>query len=382
MQCNVCKKGVYKKTLTFKNTPVVNNYKKEKFSVRKTNSEILFCEICQSIKNHHDLTPNEIFENYSYSSFNTEHLKPIEDYISDLCSEKKIKNILEVGCNNGIFLERVTNLNDEVDNVTGVDPSAPKKSNNKRISFIKKFFNANIIKENKLEKAYDLIIARHMFAHVPNPEIVASQIAMCASENSYVYIENANLENTIVNKDFSQLYLEHFYAFTPKSIEKIFLQYGFEIEHVSQFSIHNGSFGVLLKKSSQPIAKIFNQNTYSAEYVGIRISEWLDVCKEFFDNLNSSNNFIWGVTAKSVMMLNMLKINTENGKNIFDSAYDFTELKKDCFVPGTNILILGEPKEETLKEINIMVGARNFSDEIIRKIKKTFPNSNIIIPPF
>tara|TARA_X000000950_G_C13844446_1_gene631690 strand:- start:266 stop:1408 length:1143 start_codon:yes stop_codon:yes gene_type:complete len=380
MKCNLCKVGRFKKILTFHDTPIVNNYKKCAFSVIKTDSEILFCENCQSIKNSHDISPNKIFENYSYSSFHTSLLKPIEKFIVEVCNSKNINSILEVGSNNGLFLKNIYNLTN-IDNAMGVDPSSPKEDGND-ITFISDFFGEKVVKEYELSKKFNLIIARHMFAHVPNPEKIAKELAMCASENSYIYIENADLVNTVNKKDYSQLYLEHFYALSPKSIEKIFFRYGFSIEKVTNFSIHNGSFGVLLKKTKSLNKDKIKQKNYNNTFINEDIKSWLDECRVFFDKFNTKKNYIWGVTAKTVMMLNMLGINTRNGKNIFDGAFDFTKLKIGCYVPGTDIKILDEPKSESNKSLNIMIGARNFSEEIKIKIKNKLPNSNIIVPPF
>ena len=96
MKCNLCEVGSFKRICTFRDTPIVNNYKKEKFFVKKTNSEILFCENCQSIKNSHDISPSEIFENYSYASFQTNLLDPIESFIYQICQSKNVNNILEI----------------------------------------------------------------------------------------------------------------------------------------------------------------------------------------------------------------------------------------------------------------------------------------------
>tara|TARA_B100001027_G_scaffold216959_1_gene195541 strand:+ start:5286 stop:6428 length:1143 start_codon:yes stop_codon:yes gene_type:complete len=380
MKCNLCKTGKFKKILTFKDTPIVNNYKKDKFFVKKTNSEILFCENCQSIKNYHDIPPDKIFENYSYSSFHTNLLKPIETFISEICQSKNINNILEVGCNNGLFLKKIYNSTN-VDNASGVDPSAPKDSEN-NITFINEFFNERVINDYGLTRKFDLIIARHMFAHVPNPEKIARELSMCASEISYIYIENADLANTIAKKDYSQLYLEHFYALSPSSIEKIFSRYGFAVKKVTNFDIHNGSFGVLLKKAKMTGKTKVKQKSFDHIYLKKDIENWLYECELFFNELSSKKNYIWGVTAKTVMMLNMLGINTKNGKHIFDGAFDFTKLKIGCYVPGTDIMILDEPITKSDDDLNIMIGARNFSKEIKIKIKNKLPNSNIIVPPF
>ena len=380
MKCNLCESGELEAVITFRNTPIVNNYQKEKYGVTKTNSEILFCAACQSIKNAHNISPDKIFENYSYSSFQSKLLGPIEKYIAEIYKSKNLKSITEVGCNNGVFLENISELTN-CDHILGIDPSSPKNNKN-QINFIKKFFSEKVIKDHNLIGKSDLIIARHMFAHVPNPEKIAKELALCASKNSYIYIENANLENTISKKDYSQLYLEHFYALSPKSIERIFSRYGFKIESVKKFSIHNGSFGVLLKKTSEKESYKLTQKTYDKKYIHEDIKKWLNQCEVFFNSLERNNNYIWGVTAKTVMMLNMLNINTNNGKDTFQGAFDFTSLKIGCYIPGTNILISKEP--ETMEEdyCNVMIGARNFSEEIKNKIKEKMPNSNIIIPPF
>ena len=81
-------------------------------------------------------------------------------------------------------------------------------------------------------------------------------------------------------------------------------------------------------------------------------------------------------------MLNLFKINTLGGSEIISGAVDFSSHKIDCFLPGTDIIVINEDNFDPDDKATIIIGARNFSQELIKKIKRRCNNPNILVPPF
>ena len=316
------------------NSPIVNNYKAEPYLCSKATSQIFMCSTCQSLSNIHKFTVEEVFENYAYRSFDNPRLDPIVDFLSSLIQAEKMDDLLEIGCNNGVFLEKVFSKNKFLKNVLGIDPSAHENYNKSEIlTFRRCLFDASAIKRDQLESQFDLVICRHMLAHNPDPILIAQNISKVTKPGGFVYIENASFYSTIKNRDFSQMYVEHFFSLSPDSIKVIFDRFGFQVYKVKNFDIHNGSFGIILKKSATKILPQTSKSKYvDIDIVKKKITEWEDQCLSFFKNLPKKNVYIWGVTAKTVLVLNLFKINTLGGSEIISGAVDFSSHKIDCFL--------------------------------------------------
>ena len=107
-----------------------------------------------------------------------------------------------------------------------------------------------------------------MFAHNPDPILIAQNISKVVKPDGFVYIENASFYSTIKNRDFSQMYVEHFFSLSPESIKVIFDRFGFQVYRVKNFDIHNGSFGIILKKSTSNIIQpTFNSKRLNGDSV-------------------------------------------------------------------------------------------------------------------
>ena len=385
MKCRLCENELHL-LWEFNNSPIVNNYSEKKYTAERCDSHIYFCQSCQSIFNSHQFEPDEIFKNYSYNSFYTRRFDPIFKILINLIKKKNIMSILEIGCNNGSFLSRLKKYVSKDIFFVGIDPSCTEdQSKNKEITFIKSFFDERLVKKERMKNKFDLIICRHMFAHTPYPKSIARCMGDCVSKKGFLYIENASMHKTIERSDFSQLYLEHYFALSPLSVKSLFYDLGFSVLRSEVLNIHNGSFGLVMQNIDENKSEIKTKAqamTYNLSSIRERLLKWEDNCINFLRCLDKKNAYIWGVTAKTVMVLNVYNINTKKGKNIFVGAIDFTEIKVGKYVPGTNIKIFDENFLNDVTKPTVVIGARNFKDEIIKKIQNKCLDAEILVPPF
>ena len=104
-----------------------------------------------------------------------------------MISKKYLKNggnVLEIGCNDGVFLNHIVKKNRL--NCIGVDPAKNviKKINNKKINTYNKPFNLELAKKIKSRiKKIDLIVSSFSFGHIDNMKSVAEGINTLLDEN-------------------------------------------------------------------------------------------------------------------------------------------------------------------------------------------------------
>lgn len=373
MNCEICDNELVS-VYEFLNSPIPNDYYvKPRIIACKQN--VFYCDKCFYVKNVHQFGVEQIYNNYLYRTPKSNQDQGTIDFLKQQIHEFTINNIVEIGGNNGVFAEK---LLEQVPEIVAHEiwDRVPLAVQNDRITHNDQYLSENSISK----KETDLVIVRHAFAHNPSISSFAKNIIEILNPK-YLYIECADWNQTIKNSDFSQLYTEHYYCLSPRSISQLFEKYEFYENDCVEIPIHNGSFGIFLSKNpvSSPVNEV--SNGVKPETVKIVMESWADDCRNFWKEfIDGKSYIIWGCSAKLVFTLNTLGIDFNNGlKQIIDS----TPQKEGLFPPGFHVPISTEASIIRPKDFDvIIIGARNFSQEISAKIKYTLPHVEIIVPPF
>ena len=167
----VCKNKLSKK-INFGNLPLINNYT-NKINLKKYPVAVSQCEKCKLINLKYSIPDKLLFpSNYSYLSGNSK--EKIENFKSILYkiekfSKKKDPRILDIGSNDGSFLELAKN---KYQKVLGIEPTnCANIAINKGINTIKSPLNLKLAKKivNNYSK-FDFIIGTNVLPHTNNTE--------------------------------------------------------------------------------------------------------------------------------------------------------------------------------------------------------------------
>ena len=245
MVCRIC--GTKTKTvLELGNTPPANYLLEKKENEEKTFPLILeFCSNCSNIQLKDCLPRSDLYENYFYLTPESSMLNShYEDLTNFLLKKKYLSSnsfVLEVGSNTGNYLKHLSKY---VKDIIGIDPAKNivEIANKSGIKTICDFFGENSAKEILSNKGkVDNIIARHCFAHNSNPHDLLKGVKLLLNENGYVVIENAYIVNTIENNEFDQIYHEHMFYYSIKSMQKAFELNGLKLIDLFFSLVHGGS---------------------------------------------------------------------------------------------------------------------------------------------
>ena len=314
MHCEICDKKLYS-VYQFSNSPIPNDYY-EKPNILTSNQNITYCDNCFYVKNNHQFSIEQVFNNYLYRTPKTNQDQETIDFLKQKIESLGVTNIIEVGGNNGVFAEKLLEQVSMID-THDIWDRVPLIIKNNRIKHTNEYLSENSICEDEV----DLVIVRHAFAHNPSISLFAKNIAKIINPK-YLYIECADWGQTLKNSDFSQLYTEHFYCLSPKSVAQLFAKYSYYENSRVELPIHNGSFGILLSKNTKikPLSEI--STFVNQETVRNTIEIWANECRSFWKEFIEGKSFIfWGCSAKLVFTLNTLGIDFNSGlKQIIDST--------------------------------------------------------------
>ena len=387
--CRLCDSKKLSKVFNLGKTPLANSYTKKNLSkkLKKYPLGLNLCNSCGHLQLTYSIKPDKMFINYLYktntSYKNFLHFKNYASKIKKLYKNKNGK-ILDIASNDGTFLSFFNKKNFFR---LGIDPAKnlKKEANKKGIIQIDNFFTKkNSEKIKRKFQQFDIITANHVCAHVENLNDFFKGVKNLLKDDG-IFIFEVSYRGSVIKKNtFDTIYHEHldYHALFP--ISRFLKKFGLHLFNFELTDAQGGSLRVYASKNPKSIKvkkirnqirkeknnyKLFNKYTYNKFEKKI-----LDCKKEIrkiiisFENKNL-NIAGYGAAAKTTTFLNYFEL-SEN--KIIKNIYDDNILKQKLYLPGTTIKILS-PKNLDLKKLDILIiFAWNYSEVIIKKIKKKF----------
>ena len=361
--------------------PIANNFsrsfnKKGMYQMQIAfNEEIGLFQLVDAPKPKILFNKNYAFFSSTSSSMKI-HFKNLADKIKK--SIKKKLNILEIGCNDGIFLENFKNHNH-----LGVEPSENvyKISKSKKLKVLNSFFSKKLIDQKKLYNKFDIIFAANVICHIPNILELFKCVEISLKKNGVFIFEEPYLGSMIEKTSYDQIYDEHFYMFSANSIIKILENFNLKLIKAEKILTHGGSMRYYVKKTdsvqiSRSLKKImiYEKN--------IRINK-IQTIKKFIQNCLKSKKRIlqiisqirkkgydiygYGATSKSTTILHFCGIKSSYIKGIFDN----TPTKIGKYFPAKKIKIIDYKNFKNIKPKFCFLFAWNHYKEIFKKERKS-----------
>ena len=385
----ICKNKL-KQKINFGNLPLINNYTIKK-NLKKYPTIISQCQNCLLIQLKYSVPDKLLFpNNYSYLSGNSK--EKINNFISILAkikktSKKKNPQILDIGSNDGSFLEIVKK---KYPKVLGVEPTnTARNAIKKGINTIKKSLNFKLAKKilNKYSK-FDFIIASNFFAQTNNLKEILKSIKLILDKKGLLIVEVQYLYELLLQKGFDSFHHEHVAYYTLSSITKLLEKYNLYVFDAEKLKVHGGMLRVYISLNKKPITKKMKKILASENDRNIinkiknlnlfRI-KFSNKLNKFFYNLKKKGKKIYGMGAapRACVMLNSANLT----KNEIDLVGEVSKsLKCNKYVPGTNIMVRNENKIIRDKPDYVVILAWHLKRRIINLLSKKGYKGNFIIP--
>ncbi len=341
------------------------------------------CHNCATAQLSYCADDRELYSNYLYitpaSAMLTAHYAAIVDFLIHHGYMNSETTLTEIGSNIGRFLEFVR---PQVKSILGIDPAAnvAKMANAAGIRTVADFFNlATAQRIRQQEGAMDIIVARHCFAHNEKPWLMLEGVVELLAPTGTLVIENAYFLDTILHGEFDQIYHEHMYYHSLRSISTIVARYGLKLVDLYHSDIHGGTMTYVIKFADAPdpissrvysylaLEKEMHQPAYYQNFT-LQLEKNREELQALVHDLLQAGKTIhaYGASAKSTVLLNYYSITAEMIPYVVDS----TTTKHGKFIPGANIEVISEEVAATIAPDYYLLTVWNYKDEIVRKIRQ------------
>ncbi|MEU7181108.1 MULTISPECIES: class I SAM-dependent methyltransferase [Streptomyces] len=321
------------------------------------------CASCTMVQLLEEVPRDRMFrEDYPYYSSGSrrmrEHFAATARHLLDTELTGPDPFCVEIGSNDGVML-RV--IKDAGVRHLGVEPSGgvAELSRTNGVQVLTSFFEETTAREIADEHGRaNVIYAANTICHIPYLESVFRGVDALLSPDGVFVFEDPYLGDIVERNTFDQIYDEHFYLFTARSVQTAARRFGFDLVDVERLPVHGGEVRYTLarvggRRPSPRVDDLIAAETKcglgefgTLEAFGDRIKL---VCSELVAQLRDLHDLGfhvvgYGATAKSATVINYAGI----GPDLMPCIYDTTPAKVGRYLPGSHIPIrsadeLGRP---------------------------------------
>lgn len=310
------------------------------------------CTNCGFIQIREIIDPQVLYSHYAYvmstSKTIAAHIEQITGDLLNAPNSVDQPRVLEIASNTGLVLKAFQQRGCEV---IGVEPAeniaalAEQDGIPTLNVFFDKHSGARIAAEHG---RYDLVMGRHVFAHIDDLHGLLEGLDQIASEQAVIAFEVPYGVDFYDNTEFDTVYHEHLSYVTVSGLLALVENSPFMLQRVDHYDVHGGSIIFQLRRASLGLKadasvahclEMENQRglkTVAAwDAFAARVSHLQTDLKALLGGLKAEGKTIigYGASAKGNTLLNTTGITTDT----LDFIIDNTPFKIGMLAPGSNI---------------------------------------------
>ena len=350
--CRMCY-GESRVMLALTPTPIANSFPAEPDThAERLPLDVQQCLRCGHVQLRHKVEVDWVDYKYATPEANRKHLTLASIRLRQRYPQ--LKTALEIGSNNGLYLDELQRVGFEA---YGVDPCA-------KVGIAAPFSYALA----KTLPPVDLIVANNVLAHVDDLFDVFHGIDTMLKDDGALVFEVQYLPAMIESGAFDMIYHEHRDYHTVGPWVPFLKRWGLVITDVQEIPTHGGSIRVFCERPGLGIQVFDRQLDWRAFKHRIQAAKTA-VQRQIVQVEGTLACF--GATAKATTLIHHFGL-----ADLIDYCVDSTPAKQGRFIPGTKIPIHGMDMLKERPPEAVLLTAWNFEHEI----RAQFPNLNFIVP--
>jgi SAM-dependent methyltransferase len=382
-ECRICDSARVRSVIDLGEMPLANRLKDAPDAPEKRFPlEVEFCDDCGNLQLTHCVDAADLYDDYLYV---TPSSATLEAHNVNLFYHMRAHGylpedafLLEFGSNVGHFLKYGQS---QVGRVLGIDPARAivEMARARGVPSICAYFGPETAQKTAAEHgAAHIVAGRHCAAHNADPHALVTGARLALTDDGVFLMENAYGLNTILAGEIGQIYHEHMYYYTARSVQKLFQRNGLElIDLLYADNVHGGSmvfFGA--PAGTRPVRPIVEAtiarerailNDALLDLLPATLERWRAETRALLDRFHAGGRSVWmyGGSAKAATFINAVGITEADIPYCADS----TPEKLGRFLPGTGIEIRSESEAIAARPDYYLVTAWNYRNELIAKVR-------------
>ncbi|MFF0744461.1 methyltransferase domain-containing protein [Streptomyces sp. NPDC004111] len=340
------------------------------------------CRGCTMVQLMEEVPRDRMFhEEYPYvssgSSYMRNHFEGLAKQLlaTELTEEDPF--VVELGCNDGVMLKVMAEAGVRhlgVEPSGGVADLAAAKGVRVRKSFFEEATALEIAAE---DGRADAIYAANTLCHIPYMDSILAGVRALLKPTGVFVFEDPYLGDIVQRTSFDQIYDEHFFFFTARSVGEMARRNGLELVDVERLTVHGGEVRYTLapageRTPSQAVTDLLASEEEAKlgelatlQGFGANVSKIRDDLGALLRRLKDEGKTVaaYGATAKSATVANLIGITPD----LVSYVCDTTPQKQGRLTPGTHIPVVTPEAFAADYPDYALLFAWNHAEEIMEK---------------
>jgi len=350
------------------------------------------CQQCTTVQLTETVAPEHLFRDYVWVTGTSQtarnYSQTFFDHVAQRCGRDPLF-VVEVASNDGTFLQR---FRERGHRVLGVDPAQnlARVAEADGIPTMSEFFGLEIGRRvTQLHGHADVVIARNVLPHVPEPNDVVAGIAHCLKSDGIGAIEFHWVDKILSELHYDSIYHEHFFYHSLHSIDQLLKRHRLTLFDVTESPISGGSLVAYFSKTSRQTSSALTEKlAWELDRGLASLETWREFAMRSLEHRLQMKEMIeseikigkrligYGASARSSTLLNFCGLGNRHLVCIADQS----PLKHDRYTPGTDVLVVSPERALAERPDTIVLLAWNFKDEILQRLSDVGFHGNVIVP--
>ena len=346
---------------------------------------ISLCESSGLVRIDDPIAPEELYTNYfCLSEWKWQpHIPQLATRIEEISELAKDDFILEVGSNDGGFLEVLKERGFQ--NVLGIEPAndALASANKRGVETIPGYFTPELAAEIVAKRGQcDLFVSRQVLEHIGDLDQYREALSTVLRPGGFALIEVPDFQFSLDTGDYSAIWEEHVNYFTLPSLSHFMAQAGIEVQHSETVNFSGQGLVALGRRTAQSLAvdSIENLDQLRAKALAYR-DYWPTFRDRFLEYLQQARRdgkriAVYGAGCRACSLINFT-----GAAPYIDFMVDDQLEKQNKFMPGSRLPVLPTSalRDQSVDICLLTVNSEN--DEKVIAKHQTLTESGLVFVP-
>lgn len=368
--CPVCVAGASDRLLHASNVPVMMHQlyatSDQARQAPRATLDLLRCRGCGFVWNRafdpERLQYDATYENnQAHSPVFGDHIRARAQAVLEAAPSGERLAYLEVGCGQGVFLDRVVDqAGERLASAEGYDPAFRGTGESERTYRIHSaYFNKETAK--LLRNPPNVVVTRHTIEHVPDPVGFLRSVreALGSGSRAVICVETPDVNWILKNHAIQDFFYEHCSIFTPAALGIALGRAGFvgaRVDHV-----FGGQYLWALATAGKPVERSSVGPAAPSVAPSDLRSGYVELWRERVRSARQRGRVaLWGAGAKGVTFALLVDPDGE----LLDHAIDINPEKQGHYLPGSGLQVLSPESAVDRRPATVFVMNPLYCEEI------------------
>lgn len=300
------------------------------------------CNSCGLIQILDTIDPEILYNDYNYAFSGWKAEPHIEDELNVILSEGPFTNAVEIGCNDGTFLDALAKRG--IFTCVGIEPNSASSAlaSNKGLNVLRTMLDTEACEKIISDHGrFELVISRQVIEHVPGLNGFLGCIDQLLAEDGILFLDLPDFEPSLLVGDCSAVWEEHVSYFTEPVLRTMLARHGFEVIELRRYDFSGGVLAVLARRTGATFDH--EKNNGGTRRTIEMASAYGGAVSGYETNLRAglaaareqgAEVVLYGVGVRGCCTVNGLDL-----KDLIDYAVDDQTKRQGKFMPGSRFHI-------------------------------------------